>query len=281
MKAFVIDAFTDRPFRGNPAAVCLPESLLTDEEMLSIAREFNLSETAFVARLAPRGAFSIRYFSPKMEIPLCGHATLAAARAVHTVEGVDEARFTTVQGLDLVARISADRISMLFPDYGLEPATAPAALLAALGIETVRKTAFNRETKILLLEIATARELADLKPDFVALQRAHASINGVLVTTASGTDGYDFHSRYFWPWSGTNEDPVTGGTHTFLTRYWAERLGKTRMRSFQSSPRSGFMDVELKDGHVEITSQAIIVLEGRMPTRGWRLETAPGETRFG
>ena len=264
MKAFVIDAFTDRPFRGNPAAVCLVESLLSDDQMLSIAREFNLSETAFIARLGPRGVFSIRYFSPKMEIPLCGHATLAAARAVHAVDGLDEVHFTNVQGLDLVARISADRISMVFPDYDLEPATAPRALLAALGIEVLRNAAYNKETKILLLEIASAPELAGLKPDFTALQRSHASINGVLVTAPSGTDGYDFHSRYFWPWSGTNEDPVTGGTHTFLTRYWAVRLGKTRMRSFQSSPRSGFMDVELKDGHVEITSQAVIVLEGRM-----------------
>jgi len=264
MKAFVIDAFTDRPFRGNPAAVCLVESPLGVDQMLSIAREFNLSETAFIAPLGPRGAFSIRYFSPKMEIPLCGHATLAAARVVHDVDGLDEVHFTNVQGLDLVARISADRISMVFPDYDLKPATAPRALLAALGIEVVRNAAYNKETKILLLEIASATVLAGLKPDFEALQRAHDSINGVLVTASSGTDGYDFHSRYFWPWSGTNEDPVTGGTHTFLTRYWAVRLGKARMRSFQSSPRSGFMDVELKDGQVVITSQAVIVLEGRL-----------------
>ena len=207
MKAFVIDAFTDRPFRGNPAAVCLVESTLSDDQMLSIAREFNLSETAFITRLGPRGAFSIRYFSPKMEIALCGHATLAAARAVHAVDGLDEVHFTNAQGLDLVARISADRIAMVFPDYDLEPATAPPALLAALGIEVLRNAAYNKDTKILLLEIASAPELAGLKPDFTALQRSHASINGVLVTAPSGTDGYDFHSRYFWLWSGTNEDP--------------------------------------------------------------------------
>ena len=268
MKAFVIDAFTDRPFRGNPAAVCFVETPLSDDRMLSIAREFNLSETAFVSRLGTAGAFSIRFFSPKMEIALCGHATLAAARAVHAVDGLDEVHFQNIQGLDLAARISADRISMEFPDYDLEPATAPPVLLAALGIEALRNAAYNKETKILLLEIASAPELAGLKPDFDALQRAHSSINGVLVTAPSVNDRYDFHSRYFWPWSGTNEDPVTGGTHTFLTRYWATRLGKTRMRSFQSSPRSGFMDVELKDGHVVITSQAVIVLEGRLSIEG-------------
>jgi PhzF family phenazine biosynthesis protein len=264
VKAFVIDAFTDRPLQGNPAAVCFVESLLSDDRMLAIAREFNLSETAFITRLGPRGVFSIRYFSPKQEIALCGHATLAAARAVHAVDGLDEVHFRNIRGLDLAARVTADRISMVFPDYDVESATAPPALLAALGIKVVRNAAYNKETNILLLEIASAPELAGLKPDFAALQRSHASINGVLVTAPSGTDGYDFHSRYFWPWSGTNEDPVTGGTHTFLTRYWAKRLGKTRMRSFQCSPRSGFMDVELKDGHVEITSQAVIVLEGRI-----------------
>jgi len=115
------------------------------------------------------------------------------------------------------------------------------------------------------LEIATPQDLSNLKPDFAALYRSHNSINGVLVTAASGgADGYDFHSRYFWPWSGTNEDPVTGGTHTFLAKYWSQRLGKTKMRSFQSSQRSGFMDVELLDDHVLISSQAIIVFEGQI-----------------
>jgi predicted PhzF superfamily epimerase YddE/YHI9 len=107
-------------------------------------------------------------------------------------------------------------------------------------------------------------DVSSLNPDFVALYRSHDSINGVLVTAASGTDRYDFHSRYFWPWSGTNEDPVTGGTHTFLTKYWSQRLGKTKMRSFQASQRSGFMDVELVDGRVLISSQAVIILEGQI-----------------
>ena len=106
--------------------------------------------------------------------------------------------------------------------------------------------------------------LAKLSPDFPALLRSHDSINGVLVTARSETDGYDFHSRYFWPWSGTDEDPVTGGTHTFLAKYWAQRLGKTKMKSYQSSRRSGSMEVELKSGQLEIRGQAVIVLEGRL-----------------
>jgi PhzF family phenazine biosynthesis protein len=264
MKTFIVDAFTDTPFKGNPAGVCIAESTLSDDLMQKVAHELNLSETAFIRALDAKGVFAIRYFSPKMEIPLCGHATLASGRVVFTAYGVSEAHFINIQNLDLAVRSSEDRISMIFPVYETRPAEAPPALLAALGIRSVRNAAYNAETKILLLEITDTSQLAGLNPDFTALYKSHDSINGVLVTAASGTDGYDFHSRYFWPWSGTNEDPVTGGTHTFLTKYWVQRLGKTRLRSFQSSGRSGFMDVELVNGHVLISSQAVIVFEGRI-----------------
>lgn len=264
MKIFIVDSFTNTPFRGNPAGVCIVASSLSDETMLNVARELNLSETAFVRQTDTAGTFAIRYFSPKMEIPLCGHATLAAARALFARYGLSEVRFVNIQNLDLPVRTTQDDITMLFPVYETIPADAPPALLAALGITNLRRAAYNEETRILLLEIADPGVLAELRPDFEALCRSHTSINGVLVTAASGTDGYDFHSRYFWPWSGTNEDPVTGGTHTFLTKYWSQILGKTRMKSFQSSTRSGFMDVELIEGKLLIRGQAVIVLEGRM-----------------
>jgi predicted PhzF superfamily epimerase YddE/YHI9 len=118
------------------------------------------------------------------------------------------------------------------------------------------------------MAIASPQDPSALTADFAALYRSHSSISGVLVAAAaSDGDGYDFHSRYLGPWSGTNEDPVTGGTHTFLRKYWSQRLGKTKMRSLQSSQRSGFMDVELVDGHVLISSHAIIVLEGQITVR--------------
>src|SRR6266567_3888404 len=261
MRTFIIDSFTDRPFKGNPAGVCFLEEPLSDETMQHIAQELNLSETAFIARLDGKNQFSIRFFSPKMEIPLCGHATLASAKAVSYVCGLADVHFRNIQNLDLSVRISKDGISMTFPIYEVHPAEAPPALLAALGLSSVRNVTYNRETNILLLEIATPRELSSLEPDFPALLRSHTSINGVLVTAPSGSDGYDFHSRYFWPWSGTNEDPVTGGSHTFLAKYWSERLGKTRMKSFQASQRSGYMEVELVDGGVLISSQAVIIME--------------------
>ncbi len=264
MKTFIVDAFTDAAFKGNPAGVCLVDSPLSDERMLEIAQELNLSETAFLLPLENDGAFSIRYFSPKMEIPLCGHATLGSAKVIFSKQGLDEVHFLNVQGLDLSAEASNGHILMEFPIYETVPADAPAALLAALGVRAVRNAAYNEETHILLLELESPEEVAELEPDFTALLRSHDSINGVLVTAAPGPDGYDFHSRYFWPWSGTNEDPVTGGTHTFLAKYWSSRLGKTKMRSFQASKRTGFMDVELKDDKVQIRGQAVIVFEGRL-----------------
>ena len=151
---------------------------------------------------------------------------------------------------------------MLFPIYETQNADVSSALLSALGLESVLNTVYNEETKILMLEIPSTEELLNLKPDFTALEKSHDAINGVLVTALSSEDEYDFHSRYFWPWSGTNEDPVTGGTHTFLANYWSQKLGKTKMKSFQSSKRSGFMEVELIGNELRITSQAVIFLEG-------------------
>ena len=267
IRTFIVDSFTDTPFKGNPAGVCIIGSQLRDEVMLQIAQELNLSETAFLSPLESGNAFAIRYFSPKMEIPLCGHATLASAKVVFSIHKLNEVHFMNIQNLDLFAKQSNDQIVMEFPIYEIRPADAPPALLAALGIEAIKNSVYNEETKILLLEIGNPEELANLDPDFTALLRSHNSINGVLVTAPSVGDGYDFHSRYFWPWSGTNEDPVTGGTHTFLTKYWASRLGKTKMKSFQSSKRTGFMEVELVADKLRIHGQAVIVFEGRLAIR--------------
>jgi PhzF family phenazine biosynthesis protein len=264
IRTFIVDSFTDTPFKGNPAGVCLIETQLGDERMLQIAQELNLSETAFLSPPKSGNAYPIRYFSPKMEIPLCGHATLASAKVIFSLHKLNEVHFINIQGLDLSAKELEGQIVMEFPVYETGAADAPSALLAALGVKAIKNSVYNEETKILLLEIADAEELAGLDPDFVALQRSHNSINGVLVTAPARKDGYDFHSRYFWPWSGTNEDPVTGGTHTFLTKYWASRLGKTRMKSFQSSKRTGFMDVELVGDKLRIQSQAVIVFDGRL-----------------
>ncbi|MEO0559643.1 MAG: PhzF family phenazine biosynthesis protein, partial [Bacteroidota bacterium] len=243
MRTFIVDAFTDEPFTGNPAGVCLSEAPLPEETMLHIAQELNLSETAFLHQLETPGAHAIRYFSPKMEIPLCGHATLASAKVLIATEGLSEIHFTTGHGVELTIGSDGPQIEMAFPVYETHPASAPPALLDALGLDAIENSVYNEETEILLLEIASSSTLAKLAPDFAALVQSHDGINGVLVTAPGSSDGFDFHSRYFWPWSGTQEDPVTGATHTFLAPYWSERLGKTRMQSFQASARTGFMEV--------------------------------------
>ena len=166
MKTFIVDSFTDTPFKGNPAGVCMVASPLEDRLMLDIAQELNLSETAFLCPPDNRGAYSIRYFSPKVKIPLCGHATLASAKVIFSTRGLNEVHFLTTQNLELFAQASNGKIVMEFPIYETLPAEAPPALLAALGVKAVRNVAYNEETHILLLELASTDEVAGLEPDF-------------------------------------------------------------------------------------------------------------------
>ena len=266
IETYIVDSFTDTPFQGNPAGVCILKRELQEAQMLAIAKELGLSETAFIRVLDTPESYSIRYFSPKMEIPLCGHATLAASKVLYERDPqLNEIHFLNIQQLDLAIKRDGEQIVMEFPLYDTTPAKAPVELLSALGIKTIINCVYNAETEILLLEIEDSQLLAHLTPDFERLQRSHDSINGVLVTAVSQRTGYDFESRYFWPWSGTNEDPVTGGTHTFLAKYWSERLHKTKMRSFQCSERSGFMEVELlSDTKMTLKSKAQIVLKGEL-----------------
>src|ERR1051325_11174317 len=142
LRTFVVDSFTDKPFKGNPAGVCIVNAQLSDERMLHIAQELNLSETAFLCARDSADSFSIRYFSPKMEIPLCGHATLASAKVIFTTHKLDEIHFVNIQNLDLFAKELDDQIVMEFPVYEPRPADAPPALLAALGIKTIKNSVY-------------------------------------------------------------------------------------------------------------------------------------------
>lgn len=266
IETYIVDSFTDKPFKGNPAGVCILTQYLTDEKMQSIAKELGLSETAFISRIDNQNKYSIRYFSPVMEIPLCGHATLAASKVLFEINSkIDAVHFKNIQNLDLMIKKCGEKIEMEFPIYYTTPQEAPDALLNALGLQTIVNSEFNKETNILLLEIDSCALLNDLTPDFERLKQSHNSINGVLITAISQKNGFDFESRYFWPWSGTNEDPVTGGTHTFLAKYWSGRLNKTKMNSFQCSERTGFMEVELiNEKKILIKSEAQIVLKGEL-----------------
>lgn len=259
---FIVDSFTDEPFKGNPAGVCLLENTLEAQQMQHIAAELNLSETAFVRQI--KTGFSIRYFSPKMEIPLCGHATLASAKVLVEQHGLDSIQFTTGGGLTLHVSKAEDGLVMQFPRYEVTPAKVPDGMLNALGLTSALNSVYNKETNILLIEIAGVERLRSLQPDFNALLSTHDSIHGVLLTCQGEDSGYDFHSRYFWPWSGSNEDPVTGATHTFMAPYWSQKLNKSRMRSFQASARTGFMELDLLPDKLLIKGKAVLVLEGEM-----------------
>ena len=266
IETYIVDSFTDQPFAGNPAGVCILNEKLSDHQMLSIAKELGLSETAFIIKIDSLNTYSIRYFSPIMEIPLCGHATLAYSKVLFEIHPETHTiHFKNIQNIDLIIRRSGEDIEMRFPIYDTIPKEAPQALINALGVDTIVNSEFNKETNILLLEIESSEELKNLSPDFERLKRSHNSINGVLVTAPSLKINFDFESRYFWPWSGTNEDPVTGGTHTFLAKYWGKRLNKNKMNSYQCSQRTGFMEVELiSDEILTIKSQAQIVLKGEL-----------------
>lgn len=176
MKTFVVDSFTDSPFSGNPAGVCIVETPLDETLMLKIAQELGLSETAFVAPMNGEQRYSIRFFSPKMEIPLCGHATLASAKVLFASQKQNSVTFLTIGNLELVAKAVEDQIVLEFPVYETVPAEAPAALLNALKLNGVKNVAYNDEMKILLLEIEDTVELARLAPDFAALYQSHDAI---------------------------------------------------------------------------------------------------------
>ena len=268
IQTYIVDSFTDEPFKGNPAGVCLLNHGISDDLMLKIAKELNLSETAFVEKSDGTNVYSIRFFSPKMEIPLCGHATLASAKVLFDNNlDMNQINFINIQNLDLKIVRDDEMIVMEFPVYETVPIVTSKELLSALGINEsiLLNSEYNDETKILLLEICNNQILNDLKPDFEALYKSHDSINGVLVTALSNKNDFDFESRYFWPWSGTNEDPVTGATHTFLAKYWSKKLNQNRMKSFQCSERTGFMELELTNKNtLIIKSVAKLVLKGTL-----------------
>lgn len=261
MKTSIVDSFTHEYFKGNPAGVCFPEHEITDEKMQLIATELGLSETAFLKKNGQKDSYSIRYFSPKMEIPLCGHATLASAKVLFKNTGAEKIHFTTIENLNLTVTKKGEEITMQFPVYETEAAVAPPAMLKALGISELVNTVFSPHNKVILLEIESPQILANLKPDFEALIPSHQGIHGVLVT-APAADGYDYHYRFFWPWAGTNEDPVTGGVQTFLAKYWSKKLNKKNLKAFQSSGRTGYMNLTMQDEQVLLTSRAVIMLEG-------------------
>ena len=263
MKIYFVDSFCTEVFKGNPAAVCFVENEIENSIMQKIAMEIGFSETAFIKKIRENN-YSIRFFSPKSEIPLCGHATLAASKIIFDLELVSTITFININNIELLIEKIDSKIKMQFPVYETIEIELPNKLLNALGFSKIIDKRYNENYKIILIEIDSSAVLSLLEPNFEELLKSHSGINGVLVTAISEDKDFDFQYRYFWPWAGTNEDPVTGGVQTFLTKYWAQKLNKTILNAFQSSSRSGTMTTELVDDKVYIYGEAVILLEGQL-----------------
>jgi len=254
---FQIDAFTTRRFAGNPAAVIPMDRFLDDTTLQAIAAENNLAETAF---LVPEGRdYRLRWFTPTVEVPLCGHATLASAAAVmeRLEPGRDTVIFHTASGALTVKRINGG-YAMDFPVRPSEPVATPPGLAEALGVVPVEVLSDTFNYIVLLESAQLVRELA---PDIAAIARMDRS---GLVVTAPGDETYDFVSRYFAPAKGIPEDPVTGGAHCALAPYWAKRLGKTAFRAYQASRRGGEITCRLAGDRVELEGSCVFYLEGEV-----------------
>lgn len=255
---YLIDAFTDRPFAGNPAAVCLPDSEPDPKWMQSVAAEMNQAETAF---LRPRkdGDWDLRWFTPVVEVELCGHATLASAHALWStgrVPRTEAIRFHTLSGV-LTCKLNGERIEMDFPAEPAMPVASPAEEALALGVTPIY---VGRNRMDMLVVLGTADEVRTLVPDFNEV--AKIKTRGVIVTARSDRPDADFVSRFFGPQSGVAEDPVTGSAHCCLGPYWRAELGRDELVGYQASQRGGYVAVRCKGDRVILGGAAVTVLEG-------------------
>jgi PhzF family phenazine biosynthesis protein len=259
-KIVQVDAFTDRPFAGNPAAVCILEKAASEEWMQNVALEMNLAETAFL--FPENGEYRLRWFTPVAEVALCGHATLASAHVLwqngHLADG-DQARFQTLSGL-LTADREGDWIKLDFPAKLSTPCEPPAGVFESLGITKAQFMGRNEFDFIVELESEDA--VRDLNPNLSELARVDA--RGVIVTSRSNHSEYDFVSRFFAPAVGVPEDPVTGSAHCALAPYWAEKIGKNELVGYQASSRGGVVKVAVHGDRVWLYGQAVTTLTGEL-----------------
>uniref|UniRef100_A0A2R8N7T8 Phenazine biosynthesis-like domain-containing protein n=1 Tax=Callithrix jacchus TaxID=9483 RepID=A0A2R8N7T8_CALJA len=271
---FIADAFTTRAFRGNPAAVCLLENELDEDMHQKIAREMNLSETAFIRKMHPTdnftqsSCFGLRWFTPASEVPLCGHATLASAAVLfYKIKNMNSMlSFVTLSG-ELKARREEDDIILDLPLYPAHPQTT-------IGNTLVQDVCYSPDTQNLLVRLSDAYDrsfLENLKVNTENLTQVEntGKVKGLILTLkgepGGQTQAFDFYSRYFAPWVGVAEDPVTGSAHAVLSSYWSQHLGKKEMHAFQCSRRGGELGISLRpDGRVDIRGGAAIVLEGTL-----------------
>jgi PhzF family phenazine biosynthesis protein len=259
LKIFQVDAFTDKPFTGNPAAVCILPKPMDEIWMQKVAREMNLSETAFLCQ--QEDGFNLRWFTPSVEVDLCGHATLASAHILWEAGMLtrqQQARFHTRSGL-LTAESKGDEVELNFPATPEEPTTAPSGLIDALGLVP----RYSGKSKFdYLLEVDTEELVRKLTPDFSLLRKL--PIRGIIVTSPADSAEYDFVSRFFAPAVGVDEDPVTGSAHCCLGPFWSKKSGKNDFVAYQASPRGGIVRVRVDGDRVYLGGKAVTVLRGEL-----------------
>jgi len=255
----IVDAFTDRPFEGNPAAVCLLSEPRDDEWMRRVAAEVNLSETAFLVREGD--GYRLRWFTPEVEVNLCGHATLASSHVLWSEGYWPEGTpipFQTRSGL-LTAERDGDLIELDFPALPVQACSTPAGLIESLGIDPLFVGNYGMDY---LCEVPDEATLRSLQPDFTKLKQVKT--RGLVVTCRASEGPYDFVSRFFAPSVGIAEDPVTGSAHCALAPYWARKLGRDDLNGYQASRRGGAVRVRLRGDRVRLAGQAVTVVRGML-----------------
>lgn len=272
IKIYQVDAFTSEAFKGNPAAVCILENDISDELMKNIAQEMNLSETAFVkplknSNIGKGNLFSLRWFTPEVEVDLCGHATIATFKVLFDEFNIKEQyiKYETKSGL-LTAKKKDEKISLDFPIDKALDFNLTQDILDAMGIRSYSKAIIGEKTRKLVIEVKDKENIINLKPNFEILKslKFKSDVKGIGVT-CRGNEKYDFISRYFNPWAGINEDPVTGSVHTLLANYWSNKLNKMDMNAYQASNRSGEISLKLlENDRVRLSGEAVIVLRGEL-----------------
>ncbi|MDW7650000.1 MAG: PhzF family phenazine biosynthesis protein [Bacillota bacterium] len=256
---YQVDSFTDKPFLGNPAAVCILSDPGEENWMQNVAREMNLSETAF---LSPHGeGYNLRWFTPTIEVDLCGHATLAAAHILWEQGYLKQdavARFYTKSGI-LAAKKDGPSIVLDFPAEAPAKTDIPDYIIKALDVSAIY---MGKNRLDYIIEVDSAETVLQLAPDFSQLR--DMGLRGVMVTSRDYSGKYDFISRYFAPGAGIDEDPVTGSAHCCLGPYWMSKLNKNRLRAYQASARGGSVLVEISGDRVYLGGRAVTVMKGEL-----------------
>lgn len=269
---YIVDAFTKEKFKGNAAGVCIIDENVTDLEMQLVAKEMNLSETAFLKasngkNISEQNSYLLRWFSPLCEVSMCGHATLASSKVIFNELGFAGSRifFETKSGV-LSARKNRSKIVLDFPIDEYICTQVSEALLKVMGVSEYSNIITGKKTRKLVIHMNSVEDVLKLKPDFQGMKdlKLTEKINGVAVT-AKGKEGVDFVSRYFNPWIGINEDPVTGSVHTVLGAYWGRVLNKSNLLAYQASERGGELELNIiENNRIEIAGEASIIMNGKI-----------------